>query len=187
MAERSSLVRLQDEYDVDVDWRGFELHPDTPRGGQLLADRFGPARVPAMKEHLRRFAAAFGVEGMRVPDRVPNTRRALALAEWARAQGRLAPLRDAVMAAHWRDGKDIEDAAVLAACAGEAGLDPASARAAVDDPAWQAKVDAMGADAARAGVTGIPTLFIGPSAVVGCQPWPEIAAAAEAGGAARRG
>jgi predicted DsbA family dithiol-disulfide isomerase len=171
---------------VEIDWRGFELHPGTPRGGQPLVEKFGAARVPAMKEHLRRFAAAFGVEGMRVPDRIPNTRRALALAEWARAEGRLAPLRVAVMAAHWRDGKDIEDPAVLAACAAEAGLDPEAARAAVDDPAWQAKVDAMGADAARAGVTGIPTVFVGSSVVVGCQPWPEIAAAAEAGGARRR-
>jgi predicted DsbA family dithiol-disulfide isomerase len=123
---------------------------------------------------------------MRVPDRIPNTRRALALAEWARAEGRLGPVRDAVMAAHWRDGKDIEDPAVLAACAAEAGLDGAAARAAVDDPAWQAKVAAMGAEAARAGVTGIPTVFVGASVVVGCQPWPEIAAAAEAGGAKRR-
>jgi predicted DsbA family dithiol-disulfide isomerase len=186
VAERSSLVRLQDEYDVEIDWRGFELHPGTPRGGQPLAEKFGAARVPAMKEHLRRFAGAFGVEGMRVPDRIPNTRRALALAEWARSEARLEPLRDALMAAHWRDGKDLEAPAVLAACAAEAGLDPAAARAAVDDPAWHAKVDAMGAEAARAGVTGIPTLFVGSSVVVGCQPWPEIAAAAEAGGARRR-
>jgi predicted DsbA family dithiol-disulfide isomerase len=169
-----------------VEWRGFELHPGTPRGGKLLAEKFGAARVPAMAEHLRRFAAAFGVEGMRVPDRIPNTRRALALAEWARAQGKLAPLREAVMAAHWRDGKDIEAPEVLAACAAEAGLDPAEARAAVDDRRWQARVDAMSAEAARAGVTGIPTLFVGRRAVVGCQPWPEIAAALEAAGARPR-
>jgi predicted DsbA family dithiol-disulfide isomerase len=170
---------------VEVDWRGFELHPGTPPGGRLLAEAFGAARVPAMKEHMRRFAAAFGVDGMRHPDRIPNTRRALALAEWARAQGRLGPFRDAVMAAHWREGRDIEDAGVLVACASAAGLDGDEARAALADPAWQGRVDAMAAEAARAGVTGIPTLFIGDREVVGCQPYEEIAAAAEAAGARR--
>ena len=139
-----------------------------------------------MKEHLRRFAAAFGVEGMRVPDRIPNTRRALALAEWARERGRLGPFRAAVMVAHWRDGRDIEDAHVLAACAAEAGLDPEEARAALADPAWRSRVDAMADEARRAGITGIPTVVAGAARVVGCQPYEEFAAAAEAVGARRR-
>jgi predicted DsbA family dithiol-disulfide isomerase len=149
-------------------------------------DYFGAARVPAMKEHLRRFAEAFGVPAMRVPDHIPNTRRALTLAEWARDAGRLEPFRDAVMRAHWEEGKDIEDEAVLAACARQAGLDPEAAREALRDPARAARVDAMSVEAARAGVTGIPTFVMGDRRVVGCQPYDEIAAAAEAAGARRR-
>jgi predicted DsbA family dithiol-disulfide isomerase len=169
-----------------VEWRGFELHPETPPGGRALAEAFGAARVPAMREHLRRFAEAFGVAPMRFPDHMPNTRRALALAEWARAEGRLAPLRDALMRAYWQAGQDIEDGAVLAACAAEAGLDADAARAALQDPAWQQRVEAMGGVARGDGVTGIPTLVAGPARVVGCQPYEEIAAAAEAAGARRR-
>ena len=30
IAERSSLTRLKREFDLTVDWRGFELRPDTP-------------------------------------------------------------------------------------------------------------------------------------------------------------
>lgn len=138
-----------------------------------------------MIAHVERFAAGFGVP-LRVPARSPNTRAALAVAEFARDQGRLHPFRDAAMRAHWRDGRDLEDPAVLAACAAEAGLDPAAARAAITDPALVARVDAMGRDAARAGVTGIPTFLVGRRRVVGCQPWPVIAATAEAEGAVRR-
>ncbi len=172
---------------MDFDWRGFELHPDTPPGGRLLADYFGAARALAMANHLARFAASFGIEGLKIHERIPNTRRALALAEFARDQGLLHPLRTAVMEAHWHDGKNIEDPAVLAACAHAAGLDPERALAAIDDPAYLARVDAMGAEARCAGVTGIPTIVIGRRQIVGCQPYEVIAAAAEAAGAQRRG
>jgi len=139
-----------------------------------------------MADHLRRFAAAFGVEGLRIPERTPNTRKALALAEWARDQGRLHPFREAAMSAHWRDGQDIEDEQVLARLAAAAGLDPEAAAAALRDPLYAGRVDSMGDEAARAGVTGIPTFFIGDRMVVGCQPYELVAAEAEAAGARHR-
>ncbi len=186
MAEESSLVRLQREYQLELDWRGFELHPETPPGGQRLADRYGERRSAEMADYLRRFAASFGVEGMRIPDRTPNTRKVMAVAEWARDQGRLHPFRRAAMNAHWREGLDLEDDAVLAGLAREAGLDPEAAATAASDPACLTRVDAMGEEAARAGVTGIPTFFIGNVKVVGCQPYQVVAAAAERAGARRR-
>jgi len=139
-----------------------------------------------MGDHLRRFAEGFGVSGMRIPERSPNTRAALALAEHARDQGRLHPARRALMEAFWRRGEDLEDRAVLGRCAAEAGLNPVAALAALDDPALTARVDAMGREAARAGVTGIPTFFLGRRRVVGCQPYQAIAAEAEAEGAKRK-
>jgi predicted DsbA family dithiol-disulfide isomerase len=151
-----------------------------------LADRFGAARFAQMAEHLRRFAAQFGIPDLRVPERIPNTRRVLGLAEWARDQGRLHPFREAAMAAHWSEGLDLEDEGVLAETARRAGLDPRAARAALADPVHAARVDAMGAEAARAGVTGIPTFIIGRRRVVGCQPYQLLAAEAEAAGAERR-
>jgi len=139
-----------------------------------------------MRAHLTRFAAGFGIPAMHIPDRSPNTRAVLALAEHARDAGRLRELRQAAMDAFWRYGDDLEDREVLARCAGAAGLDPARALAAIDDPAITARVDAMGRDAARAGVTGIPTFLIGGRRVVGCQPYQVLAGVAEAAGAKRR-
>ncbi len=91
------------------------------------------------------------------------------------------------MNAHWREGQDLEDDGILGDLARWAGLDPGEAVAAASDPAYRARVDAMGEEAARAGVTGIPTFFIGDGKVVGCQPYEAIAAEAEAAGARRRG
>lgn len=127
----------------------------------LLSELFPGRPLGPMQEQLGRFAAGFGVE-MRFSERLPNTRRPLALAEHARDQGRLHPFRDAVMDAHWTDGRDIEDETVLRELAGQVGLEPDAAIAAADGAEMQARVDALGGEARRWGVTGIPTYFLLP-------------------------
>lgn len=80
-----------------------------------------------MREYMRQFAARFGIEDMATPDHLPNTRRALAMAEYARDQDRLEAFRDAAMDAHWRRGENLEDDADLRAIAARAGLDSEAA------------------------------------------------------------
>jgi predicted DsbA family dithiol-disulfide isomerase len=186
VAEQSTVARLRDEFDLVVDWRGFPLHPRTPKGGLPLTALFAAERVPAVKEHMRQFAARFGVTGIVHPDRIPNTRRVLAMAEYARAQGKLDEFRRAGMEAHWRHGKDLESDDDLRAIAESVGLDGAAALAASDDQRYVAEVDRKLAEAAEHGVTGIPTFFIGDEVVVGCQPYEVLAAAADRAGAKRR-
>ena len=161
---------------MGVEWRGFELHPETPRGGMPLSALFGPARAEAMHAYLVDFAAGFGVTGMQPPTHLPNTRRVLAIAELARDEGVLPAFRAAAFDAHWREGRDLEADADLRVIAETAGLDPEAAIAATDDPAMQARVDAMRAEASARGVTGIPTWFIGDERVVGCVPVSQLAA-----------
>jgi predicted DsbA family dithiol-disulfide isomerase len=187
VAEQSTVPRLCEEFDLAVDWRGFPLHPRTPKGGMPLAALFGAARIPAVKEHMRQFAARFGVTGIVHPERLPNTRRVLAMAEYAREEGKLEAFRRAGMEAHWRHGNFLESDADLGAVAESVGLEPAAALAAADGARFQAEVDRKLAEAAAEGVTGIPTFFIGEEVVVGCQPYEVLAAAAERAGARRRG
>jgi predicted DsbA family dithiol-disulfide isomerase len=186
VAEQSTVPRLREEFDLVVDWRGFPLHPRTPKGGMPLAALFGPARIPAVKEHMKQFAARFGVTGIVHPERLPNTRRVLAMAEFARSEGKLEEFRKAGMEAHWRGGNSLETDDDLRAIAESVGLDPTAALAGADSVEYQAEVDRKLAEAAEHGVTGIPTFFIGDEAVVGCQPYEVLEAAAERAGAKRR-
>jgi predicted DsbA family dithiol-disulfide isomerase len=123
---------------------------------------------------------------MRAPERVNNTRRVLAVAEWARDQGKLPAFRHEALEAHWQRGEDLEDAEVLAKLAERAGLPAEGAREAMDAPRYQARVDALGAEGRAAGVSGIPTVFIGNVRVVGCQPYEAFAEAARRAGAKPR-
>ena len=139
-----------------------------------------------MHDRLRAFAARFGITDMRLRDRSPNTRKALAIAELARDQGRLPRFRDLAMDAHWRRGLDLEAEADLRAIAAEAGLDPERAIAATADPAVLALLDERRAEAEERGVTGIPTFVVGDRGVVGCQEYEVLAAFLEDCGARRR-
>ncbi len=180
-------------------WRGFELHPEIPDAGIALRDLFPPAAVAAMAERLRSVAADLGVP-LRMPDFAPCTRPALALSELARERGVLDRWRDAVMDAYWRDGRDIGRGDVLTELAGAAGLDPREARAFLGRPEIPAILRRQREEAARWGVTGIPTWFFlpegwrpqdgipdrGPRPVrlVGCQPVEVVLHAARLAGAA---
>ena len=150
-----------------------------------MRDYFGTDRLEPMRAYLDRFAGSFGITDMRHPDRLPNTRRVLAAAELARDRGRLHPFRRAAMDAYWREGLDLEDESVVRRIAGAADVDGEDAAAAMHDPRYVARIDAIRRESIEAGVTGIPTFFIGDEVVVGCQPYETLAAAAERAGAVR--
>jgi len=168
---------------VKVDWRGFELHPETPPGGISITQLYPAVRMEAMKEYMENFAASFGVYDMRSPERIPNTRRALAVAEFARDNGKLDTFRDLAMQAHWKDGRDLEDDRVLCEIAANAGLDAAATTEALNSYRYFQRVDELRGEASAMGVTGIPTFIIKDRRIVGCQPYEMLADAARKAGA----
>ncbi len=186
IAEESTVPRLLAEFELALDWHGFELHPETPPGGLLLARLFPGVPLAAMHARTKAFAARFGVTDFEPPEVLTNTRRALAIAELARDRGRLDAFREGAFEANWRQGKSLEDDGDLRALAVAVGLDPDEALRAADDPAMLGRVDEKQAEARRIGVTGIPTFVFGDERVVGCQPYEVLAAAAARAGATRR-
>jgi predicted DsbA family dithiol-disulfide isomerase len=186
IAEESSVPRLLAEFDLTLDWHGFELHPSTPRGGKPLSSLFPGVHLPSLHERTKKFAEQFGVTNFQPPDRIQNSRRALAVAELARERDVLVPYKKAAFEAHWRRGEDLEADAVLEKLATAVGLEAHAALAASDDPTYLARVDEKQAEARRNGVSGIPTFFFGNRRVVGCQPFEVLASAAEQAGVPRR-
>src|SRR5260370_28194132 len=56
------IERLRREFAVDVQWRPFELHPETPRSGAQLEGRLGSeARARADRASISALAADAGV------------------------------------------------------------------------------------------------------------------------------
>jgi predicted DsbA family dithiol-disulfide isomerase len=131
---------------------------------------FPPQRVAEMRDYMKSFAARFGVTGFRQPERIPNTRRALALAEVARDEGRLDAFRSGAMEAHWRDGMNLESDDDLQAIASGAGLSSGAVERSISDPQYLDRIDPTRDEAGQIGVQGIPTFVIGNLGLSGCQP-----------------
>ncbi len=161
-----------DRYALDFQWRGFELHPEIPLGGVDIRTMFPPARVEAMFDRLREVAEGMGVP-FSPPMHAPNTKRALAISEHARAEGELDAWREVAMDAYWQHGRDIEDEAVLRELAQASGLAPDAAVAFLERPEVPQLLLDQRVEAQRWGVNSIPTWFVLPTGWSAERPWPE--------------
>jgi predicted DsbA family dithiol-disulfide isomerase len=124
-----------------------------------------------MYEMLEREAAEAGLP-LHWPPRLPDTRRALAAAEWTR---RWEPpafprLRRDLFAAHFALGEDLGDPAVVDRHVTDAGVDLAALRVALaDGSALEAVTDAEALGRA-CGVNGTPAWLSGGRLLVGLRP-----------------
>lgn len=166
--ERASWLRR--EAGVRIEWLPFDLHPEYPPQGIPREELM--RRYPAsMHEAVRAMHEEAGMSYNPNPERVPNTRRALELIEWARGRGAHEALHERVMEAYWTEGRDITGWDVLGECVADVGLDPAEAQAEVEAGAGRDAVSASTATAQRHGIGGVPAfVFDGRLLVSGAQP-----------------
>ena len=165
---------------VDIAWRPFLLNPDMPRSGMPRADYV--VRKFGGEERARRLYSSIAdigrVEGVMFRferiRRTPSSVDAHRLVRWAARFGRGADIVEALFAAHFADGRDIGDPAVLAAIAASCGLRPAAARAYLDSDAETDTVHADNLRAHRLGINGVPCFVVaGSHAIAGAQE-PEV-------------
>jgi predicted DsbA family dithiol-disulfide isomerase len=160
------------EFDAEVVWLPFDLHPEYPPEGIPLAElhrRYGIG----VGEHdpLRERFAAAGLEYNR-PEVVPNTRLALRVSEFARERGLHQPFHDRLMDAYWSEATDIGDSGVLRRLAVEVGLDAEEAERVVADPsAYVELVEGSTRQAQSLGINAIPAFLLDRRLIVlGAQP-----------------
>ena len=148
---------LRREFDAEIQWLPFDLHPEYPPEGipraQLLA-RYG-------ERFHERLARTFEQEGLAYEPRrdvVPNSQLALRVTELARDRGLHEPVHDRLMDAYWAEGRNIGDHDELRVLAAEAGLD--DIEPALDGDAYAARIDASTTQAHSLGITGIPAFVL---------------------------
>jgi predicted DsbA family dithiol-disulfide isomerase len=169
VAERGPLAELVRNNAVEIDWRGFEVHPEIPRGGSTAEVLFGTERFEQGKAYILELAELFHVQ-LNFPNHIPNSMRALAMTEWARSYGKLEPLKDLLMDMYWLEGVDLEDDDVLRSAARQVGLCPARALNACEMSEWELRVVQNRTMGYGQGVSGVPTFLSEHDRVVGCQP-----------------
>ena len=166
-----TMRRLKHEFDFELEWRGFQIHPDWPAEGIPAAQAReppDPASRVALWERIGAMADAVGFS-IKPPAMLTNSRAALAATEFARESGRDEALEERIYRAYFNEGMNIGDAQIVARLAGEAGLDAGEVADAIKSPRYEMRLKNNSLAAHQRGVSGVPTFFIGEYPLVGAQ------------------
>ena len=163
--------RLEKEFGVDVEWKGFEIHPETPAGGSDLASLgFDEATATAMRSRVLELSDEAGLE-LNLPSRISNSRLALQIAEFAKEKGKFKEYHEAVFRAYWQEAKDIGNREQLFSLAAQAGLDREELESYLESGKAAGKLNQHLEEVREYGISGVPTFVIGDKMVVGAQPY----------------
>jgi predicted DsbA family dithiol-disulfide isomerase len=166
---------------IEIGWRPFQLNPEMPVEGMSRRDylraKFGEDDGGERYKHVIAAGLEEGIPfAFERMQRTPNTVRAHRLIRWADRAGHADATVEALFVAYFTQGRDIGDAAVLAAVAGDAGLDPAAAQAYLESNEDDALIRAEDAFARKMGIHGVPCFVVERKYMVsGAQP-PEMLA-----------
>jgi predicted DsbA family dithiol-disulfide isomerase len=153
----------------------FQAHPEIPPEGALAGPRNGP-----MYDNLAREAREAGLP-LNWPPRLPDTRLALAAAEWVRRYHRdaFAQFHKALFAAHFALGENLGNPAVIDRHASDLGIDLQALHAALGDGSALAAVTKSEALGRRYGVRGTPAWLLAKRLISGLLPASEFERLAE--------
>jgi len=166
------LDKLNDHYELDVDWSFFEIHPDNPPEGKPVSELGYPkAQWESMMANLEAMAKA---EDLPLAPRsfTTNSHRALLLAEAAKDLGKetFQALHKALFDAYFADQKNIGDPGVLKAIAADVGIQEEVVERAFSAEEFERRLEDQQARASMLGVQGVPGFLFGEYFVSGAVP-----------------
>jgi predicted DsbA family dithiol-disulfide isomerase len=99
---------LRKNFEIEVRWTAFPLHPDTPEDGLTLEELFAGRSIDINKMMLRLKQVADEL-GLPLGERKKtyNSRLGQELAKWAESKGKGDSFHEAVFRAYFVDGKNI--------------------------------------------------------------------------------
>jgi predicted DsbA family dithiol-disulfide isomerase len=150
------VERLEQEYEVEVEWAPYQLRPHTPPKGIPFERLRGTG--PYTDEYLLRVTTLAADAGIDMQERklVPNSLPSLEAAEWARERGGFRELHRAMFAAYFVNGEDIGDPRVLERLARDLGLDGGDLLQALESGRYRDRLEDKLEWSRVAGGAGVP-------------------------------
>lgn len=158
----------QTGYLANLRWHPFELNPTMPTEGQNLrehiTEKYGTTAEQSQQARDR--LTALGVDlgftfNFSDNSRMVNTFQAHQLLDWAEGLQLQHPLKMALFAAYFTDGRDVSDAQVLIDVAQSIGLDADAARQVLDSGAHRQAVREKQGFWTSRGISGVPSMVFG--------------------------
>ncbi|MHB8158494.1 MAG: DsbA family oxidoreductase [Desulfocucumaceae bacterium] len=154
---------------VEVEWLGYELHPETPAGGVALSKLFPGLDQEAMLSRLRAAGAPYGISFNKM-EVLANSRLALEASEFARDAEKFEEMHNSFFKAYFLDGKEISGLEQVLEIAGSIGLDVIALKKALEEGLYGERLQKVRERAMEYQVAGLPTFILGgEKKIVGAQ------------------
>jgi predicted DsbA family dithiol-disulfide isomerase len=165
------IRKLKPEFHIDLEWRGYQIHPEWPPEGIPAGQVSAPSDMDARRAAWRRITAMAEAEGLEIkaPAVFTSSRAALAACEFAREQGGADELEGRIYRAYFVEGANIGDANLVARLGAECGFDENQVAQAIRAPQYELRLKNNALVARQRSVSGVPTFFIGEYPLVGAQ------------------
>jgi len=165
------IEKLKEEFNLDVEWEPFEIHPETPKKGLKMEGlSFPKDYLEMVMVNVKRLADEDGLT-LKYTKTLPNSQLALFFSEFARTKGVFDKFHKLVFETYWKEGKDIGDLSLLIELAESVGLNKEEIMAYIksDEPANRLRKNMF--ELGRRGINDVPTFLIGDQFVIGAQPY----------------
>lgn len=174
-----ALKQFSNAANIDLEWKSFQLDPELPKATsysdtyQYLAERKGMTydQAQQMTAGVSEAGKQAGLELNFEQAIVANTFDAHRLIHFAHTKQLGSALKEALFRAHFTDGKNIGDPAILLALGEEIGLESAAVGHVLESDQYAYEVTQDIQEAQNIGVRGVPFfVFNRKYAVSGAQP-----------------
>ena len=165
------IEQLKKEYNLDVEWKPFEIHPETPKEGALAEELPFPKGYLEMAfANVKRLADEDGLT-LKFSEKLPNSRLALYISEFARKKSKFEEFHKLVLETYWFEGKDIGDKSLLLNLAESVGLNKIEIEnyLMTDEPFETVQQSLK--EIRRHGINGVPAFIIEDKLIFGAQPY----------------
>jgi predicted DsbA family dithiol-disulfide isomerase len=162
------IDQIKKNYDIQVHWTAFPLHPETPEDGFTLEELFA-GRSVNIEKILARLKQVADELNLPLGERKKtyNSRLSQELAKWAESQDKGDPFHEAVFRAYFVDGKNIGKVDELVALVGSIGLSGKEAKSVLELRTFKEAVDSDWLRSRVLGITAVPTFLVGDRVTVG--------------------
>lgn len=158
-----ALEQFPQAAQVQVEWKSFQLDPESTTDisqnyAQMLADKKNMP-LPQVRDMFANVAEMGRGEGLRLDfDKavVANSFQAHRFTHLAKAHGKQHEAEEQLFKAHFTDGKNIDEAEVLAQLGEEIGIGATAVREMLTSEAYKAEVQRDQYEAHQIGVRGVP-------------------------------
>jgi len=181
------IERLRTEWDIDIRFVHFPLHPKTPTEGMTLEQLFAGRGIDISAAQVR-MKQLMEIEGLPYGDRrmTYNSRLAQEFAAFMVTQPDGEQIHNRLFQAYFADGINIALIENLIEIASGMGVQESVCRDELSTGHYRSAVDQDWERSRKLGVTSVPTFVAGQHAAAGAQPYDVLEQLLEHSGAVRR-